>query len=523
MQAQSAAAAPVKKVYIIAALMLAISLAALDSTIVGTAAPTIAGKLGGLSLFSWVFSVYLLTSTVTVPLYGKLADLYGRKPILIFGCVMFLAGSALCGTAGSMEQLIFFRAIQGLGAGAVQPITMTIIGDIFTIEERAKIQGLFSSVWGVTALAGPALGGLVTEGMSWRWVFLANVPFGLATIFLVLRYFKETTQKQSHVIDYWGSVLLSGSVVALLLGLLQSVDSYGWTGTPTLSLLGLSALLMGIFLRQELRAAEPIVPLWLFRNPVIAIGSLTTFMGGGLMFGVSSYVPLFSQGVFGGTAINAGLIVLPMSISWPLGSIVGGRIILKVGYYLSAICGTFCLILGSLTLLALSKESGQGVAMASVTIIGFGMGLTTSAVIISVQNAVEWRHRGVATASTQFFRTIGGSIAVAIMGAILNTQMSSRLGAIEGVPSGASENTLLTPEARSLLPEGVLSAMQQALSASLHEVFFCVLIAAVISFGVVWFFPRGRAHDLAHGAAGERGPEREPEARGLASPETFGG
>src|SRR6266545_5595699 len=199
---------PDSKVVVVAALMLAISLAALDTTVVGTAMPTIVGKLGGLSLFSWVFSVYLLTSTVTVPLYGKLADLYGRKPVLLFGCAVFLLGSALCGTAGSMEQLIFFRAVQGLGAGAVQPVTMTVIGDLFSIEERARIQGFFSSVWGVTSLAGPALGGVITDGVSWRWIFFINLPLGLATIFLIWRYFHEHRQgKQSHIIDYWGTTL----------------------------------------------------------------------------------------------------------------------------------------------------------------------------------------------------------------------------------------------------------------------------------------------------------------------------
>ena len=197
----------------------------MDATIVSTALPTIVGQLGGLSLFSWVFSVYLLTSTVTVPLYGTLADIYGRKPILIFGASVFLIGSALCGLAGSMEELILFRAVQGLGAGAVQPMTMTIIGDIFTIEQRAKIQGLFSSVWGVTSLAGPALGGLITQGLSWRWVFFINIPIGLIAIALIWTFFHENMEerKQEHSLDYYGTILLSGAVVSLLLGLLHGV------------------------------------------------------------------------------------------------------------------------------------------------------------------------------------------------------------------------------------------------------------------------------------------------------------
>jgi EmrB/QacA subfamily drug resistance transporter len=486
-----------RRTVVVAALMLAISLAALDTTVVGTAMPTIVGKLGGLSLFSWVFSVYLVTSTVTVPLYGKLADLYGRKPILLFGCVVFLVGSVLCGMAQSMEQLIFFLAVQGFGAGAVQPVTMTVIGDMFSIEERAKIQGFFSSVWGVTSLAGPALGGVITDGVSWRWIFLINVPVGLATIFMLTRYFHEGAQRRGHVIDYWGTVLLSGAVVALLLGLLQGVDAYGWTGSPTLGLFGVAALLLALFIAQESRAAEPVLPLWLFRNKVIAVASLIAFMTGGLMIGVNSYIPLYAQGVYGGTAIDAGLIVLPMSLSWPVGSVIGGKIILRNGYYPAAFLGTVVLIAGCAMLLLLSRDAPVTVAMTSAFVIGAGMGLTMPSMVISVQNAVAWSHRGIATASTQFFRTIGGAIGVAIMGAMLTRSMEQRLADIPGVPAGTVADDLLTRETRAGLAPEVLDAMQRALAASLHDIFYVVVIAAVAAFLIVLFFPRGRAHELA--------------------------
>ena len=314
-----------RKTLLVAALMCAIALAALDATIVATALPTIVGNLGGLSLFSWVFSIYLLASTVTVPLYGKLADLYGRKPVVLFGCGVFLLGSICCGISQNMEQLIISRAIQGLGAGAVQPVTMTIIGDIFTMEQRAKIQGLFSSVWGFVSLLGPAIGGVIVDGASWRLAFLLNVPLGLLSMVLIWRYFQEKAEKrQSHVIDYWGTVLFSGAVVALLLAVLQAVKSYGWLGTPTLGLFATSAVLMALFVWQESRAREPVLPLWLFRNKVIVVASMCTFLTGGLMFGINSYVPLFAQGVRGGSAMDAGLIVLPLSVTWPLGSMLAG-------------------------------------------------------------------------------------------------------------------------------------------------------------------------------------------------------
>ena len=488
---------------LVVALMFSIAIAAMDATIVSTALPTIVGQLGGLSLFSWVFSVYLLTSTVTVPLYGKLADLYGRKPILLFGASTFLLGSALCGLAGSMEELILFRAVQGIGAGAVQPITMTIIGDIFTIEQRAKIQGLFSSVWGFTSLAGPAMGGLITQGVSWRWVFFINIPIGLIAIAMIWVFFKENTaeRKQEHSLDYYGTILLSGAVISLLLGLLHGVERYGWTGPETLVFWGTAAVLFAIFLWQERRAIEPVLPLWLFKNKVIVMGCLGTFVGGGLMFGVSSYVPLFAQGVFGGDALDAGLIVLPMSFSWPLASIIGGRVILRFGYHTAMMIGGVFLVAGAAMLLPLDRDSSIAVALVSSVLVGFGMGFMTSSYVISVQNAVEWRYRGVATASIQFMRTIGGSISVAIMGAILNSQLSDRFAEVPGVPASATEATLLNVDERAALAPGVLDAMQRALASSIHDIFIFVLGIAVVGFAVAFFFPRGRAHELQHGGS----------------------
>ena len=504
----------VQRTFLVVALLFSIAIAAMDATIVSTALPTIVGQLGGLSLFSWVFSVYLLTSTVTVPLYGKLADIYGRKPILIFGASVFLIGSALCGLAGSMEELILFRAVQGLGAGAVQPMTMTIIGDIFTIEQRAKIQGLFSSVWGVTSLAGPALGGLITQGLSWRWVFFINIPIGLIAIALIWTFFHENMEerKQEHSLDYYGTILLSGAVVSLLLGLLHGVERYGWLGNETLVFFGLAALLFAVFLWQERRAIEPVLPLWLFKNKVIVVGCLATFVGGGLMFGVSSYVPLFAQGVFGGDALDAGLIVLPMSLSWPIASVVGGRVILRYGYYAAMRIGGVFLIAGAVTLLPLDRDSSTAIAMLSALLVGFGMGFMTSALVISVQNAVEWRYRGVATASIQFMRTIGASISVAIMGAILNSQLSERFAQVQGVPEGATEATLLNVEERAQLPPQVLDGMQRALAASLHDIYIFIVGISVVALLVVLFFPRGSAASLQHEAVVAEGAPPSPKA-----------
>ena len=377
------------------------------------------------------------------------------------------------------------------------PITITIIGDVFSIEQRARIQGLFSSVWGVTSLSGPALGGLLAEGLNWRWVFFINIPIGLIAVFLIWRYFDERAERRKHVMDYWGTLLLSGSVVTLMLALLEGGAQYGWTSVETLSLLGISALLLIAFLVQEMRAREPVLPLWLFKNRVIAMSCATIAVCGGLMFGVSSFVPLFAQGVYGGTAFDAGLIILPMSFSWPLASILAGRVILGTGYYAAALIGGITLVIGTFILLTLSRDAPSERAMLAALVIGFGMGFMTSALTISLQNAVEWRFRGVATATLQFFRTIGGAISVAIMGAVLNSQLAGRYAEVPGVPEGADSQTLLNVEAREELAPAVLDGMQRALASTLHEIYIIVAVAAVIAFALALFFPRGSAASLA--------------------------
>src|SRR2546427_8569073 len=257
------------KIIVTIALMLGMSLAALDTTIVGTAMPTIVGKLGGITLYSWVFSVYLLTSTTTVPIYGKLADLFGRKPIFLFGTTVFLIGSAASGASQSMEQLIVFRAIQGLGAGAVLPIVLTIIGDIFALKERAKVQGLFSGVWGLSSIIGAALGGLIVDHFSWRWVFYINIPFGLLSAFLLIISLKENVERQKRSLDYTGSLTLTVGIAALLFALLQGGVTWAWTSFPSLGLFALAIVLLVLFLFQEARASEPILPLTLFSNRII--------------------------------------------------------------------------------------------------------------------------------------------------------------------------------------------------------------------------------------------------------------
>src|SRR3989440_1402686 len=445
------------KIIVTAALMLGMSLAALDTTIVGTALPSIVGKLGGISLYSWVFSVYLLTSTTTVPIYGKLADLYGRKPIFLFGTAIFLLGSIFSGAAQSMEELIIFRAVQVLGSGAVLPIVLTIIGDIFELQQRARVQGLFSAVWGLASIVGPAAGGLIVDHFSWRWVFYINVPFGLLSGILLALSLKETVERKKQKLDYIGTLTLTGGIVALLFALLQGGTNWPWLSVPSISLFALFIVLIILFLRQENRAPEPILPLTLFTNRIIAVSSIGGIVLGTLMFGITSYVPLFVQGVKGGTATSAGITLGPLLVAWPIAATLSGKIILRYGYRLTAVVGSMLVAIGVGLVMLLQVGSTLPYIVIAMLVIGTGLGLMSTAFVISVQNAVPWNVRGVATASTQFFRTIGGTVGVALMGTILNLQMAARFSPIFArfpavvthLPKNiAPSNGLLTPDGR---------------------------------------------------------------------------
>ena len=511
------------KIIVTIGLMLGMSLAALDTTIVGTALPSIVGKLGGITLYSWVFSAYLLTSTTTVPIYGKLADLFGRKPLFLFGSAVFLIGSIASGAAQSMEQLIIFRAIQGLGAGAVLPIVLTIIGDIFALKERARVQGLFSGVWGVSSIVGPALGGLIVDHFSWRWVFYINIPFGLLSAFLLIIALKENIERKRRSLDYIGTLTLTGAVIALLFALLQGGTAWAWDSLPSLSLFVLAVVLLLLFLYQERRAPEPILPLTLFNNRFISISSVGNVVMGVIMFGVTSYVPLFVQGVKGGTATSAGVTLGPLLLAWPIASTLSGKIIIRYGYRLTAIVGASLAAIGTAMVTLFNINIAMPFIVAAMAVIGTGLGLMSTAFIISVQNAVPWNLRGVATASTQFFRTIGGTIGVAVMGTILNAQMVLRFmpifahypDVVAQLPkSVAPSNVLLTPEVRGTLPIDFLHQLQAALAQSLFWVYALMFILALIGLAIMFRLPRGRAEQYSYKAGDSAEPETtdfEPE------------
>src|SRR5215469_4975717 len=507
------------KIIVTIALMLGMSLAALDTTIVGTALPSIVGKLGGITLYSWVFSAYLLTSTSTVAIYGKLADLFGRKPLFLFGSAVFLIGSAASGTAQSMVQLILFRAIQGLGAGAVLPIVLTIIGDIFALKERARVQGLFSGVWGLSSIVGPALGGLIVDHFSWRWVFYINLPFGLLSALLLILFFKEHVERKKRSLDYIGTLTLTSGVVALLFALLQGGTTWAWNSLPSIGLFVLAAVLIALFLFQERRAPEPILPLTLFQNRIIAISSIGGVILGVILFGVSSYVPLFVQGVKGGTATSAGITLGPMLVAWPLAATFSAKIILRYGYRFTAVLGAALAALGVGLVTLFNVNTGLPLVVAAMVVIGLGLGFMSTAFVLAVQNAVPWNQRGVATASTQFTRTMGGSVGVALMGTILNAQMALRFmpvfarypGVVARLPKSiAPSNVLLTPDVRGTLPLDFLHQLQAALAQSLFWVFALTFVLAAIGLATMFLLPGGRGEQYSYQA------EREDTADGEA-------
>lgn len=490
-----------RKALVVLATLVGTFLAALDATVVGTAMPTIIGELGGLPLYPWAFASYLLAATVTGPVFGKLSDTYGRKPVYLAGIALFLLGSALAGASQSMAALIAFRTLQGLGAGAVQPVAITIVGDIFELEARARIQGLFGAVWGISAILGPAVGGLLTDLASWRWVFYLNIPFGLVAAILLAATLTESFERRDRRVDYLGTALLTGGLVAVLLALL------GEPGLSAYRLLmfsgGVVALVIFVFVERW--AEDPIVPLDLFEDRILSVSAVGNLAMGGVLLGVSVYVPLFVQGSLGGTALTAGAAVASLSIGWPVGSFVGGRMLLRTGYRTTLLLGSGLVAAGSAMCVPMDRGTTLPYVVIAVVVVGLGLGFSSTSYLVSVQNAVPWRRRGVATSSVVFFRTVGGSVGVAIMGALLNSSLGERYAAAVDRAAGgdaalarllSDPNAVLQPAVRARIPEAAYAELAGALSAALSPAFWVLLVFGLSSVAAAAFFPRGAAEDL---------------------------
>jgi len=460
------------------ALALSLFMTALEFTVVSTAMPTVVGELGGIQSYAWVFTAYMLSATITVPIYGKLSDLYGRKPILLFGTGLFLVGSIASGFSTSMNMLIAFRTLQGLGAGAMQPISLTIIGDIYSLEERVKVQGAFSAVWGVAGLVGPLTGGVLVKYLSWHWVFFINVPVGVTTSLLLMTFFHEQVKRRPQQLDYAGAALLCAGVVALLFGV-QNLGQNLWA-LPT------AAVLLFAFVLVERKAPEPLIPMSIFKQPAIAISSVAGALFSAAMFGATTYVPLYVQGVLGGSPTLAGGMITPMIVAWPVASVLAGRLLLKTGFRPLIVGGLGLTVVGTgLLPLLLRPDSPLLLIQLSMGLFGVGLGFASTAMLIAVQTGVGWELRGVATASNLFFRTIGGVLGVGLMGGVMVAQLLKD----PNIP-GSAANALLGPAHGQGVPADMLKTLSHALGTGLTINFWLICAFSVAAFAAGLFFPR---------------------------------
>jgi EmrB/QacA subfamily drug resistance transporter len=458
-------------------------LAALEATVVGTAMPTIVAALGGLAHYSWVFSAYLLTSTVTVPIWGKLSDLFGRRPMFQIGIAVFVCGSAACGFAHSMTFLIVARAVQGLGAGALVPLAMTIIGDIYTLEQRAKMQGLFSGVWGLSSVVGPLIGGFITDQWSWRWVFYLNLPVGIAAAIIIGIALVEEKREERPKIDYAGAFVLTAAVTLLLLIFSEGQSPRALLEPRALALMALIIVLFALFVRIERRAPDPIIPFSLFRNRVVTVSIIVGFLAGVAMFAAITFVPLLAQGVLGTTATTAGSLLTPLLLSWVFTSIVGGRLLIKLGSRPLVIAGLALMIAGFFALASFHKTTPWSTLIIELVVIGAGLGLVMLTLLIAAQHSVPREQLGITTSLNQFSRSIGGALGIALLGAVLASGLAS---------FSDNPNALVNAEARAQMAPATLVALQHALEGTLRNIFLICAIIVFVSLVISLALPGGK-------------------------------
>ena len=481
----SAELTPRQRRFVFLACIAALFTAAVEGTIVATAMPTIVSDLGGFSLLAWVFAAYMLTQAVTIPIYGRLADLYGRKNVMFFGLGIFLIGCVLCGFAPSMIMLVIFRAIQGIGAGAVVPVTLTIIGDSYPALERVKVQPYLASVFVGSSIIGPVIGAFVVQNLTWPLIFWLNVPIGLIAAAMLAVYYKEVPRKVQHSIDATGALLLMAAIVALLIALLQA-DKLGWWIVP---LIAASILIFLLFLRVEKRSHEPLLPPQLWRDRALYACNVGSFAVGGAIMALSVFLPTFMQGVKGSSIYASGVALSVMSFSWPIASTVGARIMLRTTYRTVAVAGGISQVIGALAMAVLAATHIQssvldlwGPAVAAF-FIGAGLGMMNSAQHLSMQEAAA-AYRGIATATQSFMRTVGGTFGTAILGAVLNLSLVLKIpGAHDPV------QTIMDPAQRAALPAGESARIVLAVGDSISNVFWVAVLIALVTAATAWLVP----------------------------------
>ena len=454
---------------VLLAVMLSTGLVAIDSTILATAVPSVVADLGGFAQFPWLFSVYLLAQAVSVPLYGKFADIVGRKPMMLLGVAIFLVSSLLCGSAWSMLSLIVFRALQGIGAGAVLPIGQTIIADIYTVAERAKVIGYLASVWALASVVGPALGGVFSDYVSWRWIFFINVPIAIAAMLTLRRNFTELVERKDHTIDYAGAILLAGGGSLLILGLLAGGVNWAWGSVTSIVVLTVAVLLLLAFGLVERRAAEPILPLWVFRRRVLIGSNATTLCVGVLLIGLTSYVPLYAQQVLGTSALVGGFVVAALTLGWPVAATLSGRVYLRFGFRNTALFGTVFAVGAAVMLATVTAQTSVIYLAVACCVMGVGLGFINSPSLVAAQSSADWQTRGVVTGANLFARSVGSAVGVAIFGAIVNA----------AVIGGEQQ-----PDLERLPPE--------ALATAIHSVYIGTGVIALVMIAGVLLMPGGR-------------------------------
>lgn len=530
---------------IMGAVMLGLFLSAMDSTVVGTAMPRIIAELSGLNLYTWVFTAYMLTSTTSVPIVGKMGDIYGRKNFFLAGIVIFLIGSVLSGMSQSMVQLIVFRGVQGVGGGFIFANAFAITGDLFTPAERGRYAGLMSGVFGLASVIGPLVGGAITDNLNWRWVFYVNIPLGLAAL-VVLAIVLPGRQKSAvaRPVDYAGALALAGAIVPLLLAFSWAGNEYGWGDPPVVGSFVVAAALLVVFVFIEQRAVEPIIPLPIFRNPVFAAAAAITFVSGVGLYAGSVYIPLFMQGVLHFSATNAGLVTMPMMVSMVAGSMLGGQIVSRTGKYKAITIGGMAVAAAGMYLLSLmSLHSSRSAGMADMAVLGFGLGLTIPTLVLAAQNAVPYAMLGVSTSLIQFARSVGGTIGIAIMGSLMTRKLQQELAA--GLPADVRQrapapllaainnprvlldsNAMRELHDRGFVPifgsdadrlfNEVVQSMKVALATSITEVFFISMLIMGAAFLLTFLLrelPLRTSYDVGaefESAPAEAGPAAVP-------------
>ncbi|MFD5922648.1 MDR family MFS transporter [Kitasatospora sp. NPDC058201] len=502
---------------IFAALVLAMFLAALDQTIVATALPTIAGDLGGVTHLAWVVTAYMLAATAATPLWGKLGDLYGRKLMFQSAITIFLLGSALSGLSANIGQLIGFRTLQGLGAGGLMALAMALIAELVPPRERGKWQGYAQSCFVLAGVVGPLVGGAFVDHLSWPWIFYINLPIGAVALVVVTSVLKLPVNRQKHQLDYLGSALLSAAIVSILLVSVWAGDQYAWGSVQVIGLLVLAVVLLIGFVLQEKRAAEPVVPLELFKDPVVLVATLGLFLTSISLFVATVYTPLFLQVANGDTATESGLLLVPMMLATVVSLTVSGKVVAATGKYkIFPIIGLLVMSLGLFLMSTLKADSSEVAAGGFLAVFGIGFGMVTQVLIVAVQNSVEMRQLGVATAAANFFRSLGGAMGVTVFGAILNSQLRDLLP--KKVPAEALERlgtdgVLTAPAKVRALPEPVRDGVSDALAQSLHVVYLVGMVVSLIG-AVVVLFLQERPMRAPMGAPGGKGGPGGPGGQG---------